>query len=91
MGMTAQLKSALDRTAAMMEGNFYTAKESVLLTVAGDNSEENFDPLVQHYKTTAKFCGWTDKGMVLAGGVSAIGDITGKPCLDEAEKLGKSV
>lgn len=98
-GMSAQLKTAVDRFAAILEANvqarngenIFDTKEAVLLVAAGDDFEENFMPLVHHYKAIVKYLTWIDKGMVLAGGVSGIGDIAGKPFLDEAQKLGASI
>lgn len=90
-GMSAQLKMVLDRMAAILEAGIPNTKETYLLTAAGDNSEENFAPLVLHYETMAKYLNWTDKGRILAGGFADIGDIVGNPILEEAQKLGESV
>ena len=89
--ISGQLKCAFDRLFAVAECDpNYTnpQKESALLMAAeGDGFEESvywYDRLMGHI-------GWKDWGKVLCGGVMAVGDIEGKPELEEARKLGASI
>ena len=89
--ISGQLKCAFDRLFAVAEcdpGYTNPRKESALLMAAeGDGFEESvywYDRLMGHI-------GWKDCGKVLCGGVMAVGDIEGKPELEEARKLGASI
>ena len=89
--ISGQLKCAFDRLFAVAECDpNYTnpRKESALLMAAeGDGFEETvywYDRLMGHI-------GWKDWGKVLCSGVMAVGDIEGKPELEEARKLGASI
>lgn len=89
--ISGQLKTAIDRLFAVAECNSdyqNPQKECVLLMAAEGNGYEEtiywYDRLMNHLN-------WKDRGKVLAAGVMAIGDINGKPVLQEAEKLGASL
>ncbi len=90
---SAQFKTAFDRLFAVMEASGYQnpPKECVLLMAAEEDSAENFAPIAAYYESLLQHLGWTDKGRVLAGGVMNIGDIAGKPALEEARQLGASL
>jgi multimeric flavodoxin WrbA len=91
---SAQLKAALDRLFAVVENsNDYKSpyKECMLLMPAGDESEENFTPVINYYESLLGFLGWKDLGRVLAGGLLYVGDIEGKACLAQAKALGASI
>ena len=89
--ISGQLKTAFDRLFAVAECDpdyRNPPKESVLLMAAeGHGFEESlywYDRLEQHI-------GWKSLGKVLCGGVMAVGDIQGRPELEEAYRLGRSV
>ena len=89
--ISGQLKTAFDRLFAVAECDpdyRNPPKESVLLMAAeGHGFEESlywYDRLEQHI-------GWKSLGKVLCGGVMAAGDIQGRPELEEAYRLGRSV
>ena len=90
---TAQLKMAIDRIFAAIEANNYAAppKDCIMLIAAGDNSQSNFKPMIDYYKSFLSNIGWTEAGMLLAGGVNKIGDIAGNPRLEEARQLGAGI
>ncbi|MDL2217634.1 flavodoxin family protein [Christensenellaceae bacterium OttesenSCG-928-M15] len=91
-GFTAQLKMVIDRLFAVTEAKIDTRnKESVLLIAAEGDDEENNAPVRAYYETLIKYLGWADKGQLFAGGVYEIGDIKGRPVLEEAKKLGASL
>jgi hypothetical protein len=91
------MKAVIDRffavTEAMSDGtDYHTPPKDCLLMIAAEGSEkENFKPIVDYYKTLAAFLGWTDKGMLLAGGILRIGDVEKTPFLAKAEKMGASL
>ena len=89
--ISGQLKTAFDRLFAVAESNpgyRNPQKNAVLLMAAEGNGYEEsvywYERLMGHIK-------WRDLGQVLAGGVEKPGDIEGKPELEKAYKLGKSI
>ena len=89
--ISGQLKTAFDRLFAVAECDpdcRNPKKESVLLMAAEgwgfEESEYWYDRLEQHL-------GWKSLGKVLCGGVMEAGEIQGKPQLQEAYALGKSI
>lgn len=89
--ISGQLKCAFDRLFAVAECNpSYTnpRKESALLMAAEGNG---FEETVYWYDRLMGHIGWKDCGKVLCGGVMAVGDIEGKPELEEARRLGASI
>jgi multimeric flavodoxin WrbA len=93
---TAQMKAVIDRffavTEAMSGGtDYHTPQKDCLLLIAAEGSDkDNFKPIVDYYRSLLGFLGWTDKGMILAGGVLHSGDIEKTPFLAEAERMGAS-
>lgn len=93
-GITGQLKTALDRLFAVTESdpNWATPrKKTVLLMAAEGTGEANDKPVVDYYKSLTSFLGWGDLGYIIAGGNLRVGDIKGKPELEQAKKLGASI
>ena len=91
---TSQLKAAFDRLFAVTEAdsNYQTPrKDCIMLMAAEDDSQENWKPVLDYYHALLGHLGWKDIGTVLAGGVRDVGDIKGKPFLDEARRLGSSL
>ena len=89
--ISGQLKCAFDRLFAVAECDpSYTnpRKESALLMAAEGNG---FEETVYWYDRLMGHIGWKDYGKVLCGGVMAVGDIEGKPELEEARRLGASI
>ena len=84
------LKNAFDRLFAVAECDGYRnpEKESVLIMAAeGDGFEESehwYDHLERHI-------GWKSLGKVLCGNVTQPGDTEGKPELQQAYELGRSI
>ena len=89
--ISGQLKCAFDRLFAVAECDpSYTnpRKESALLMAAEGNG---FEDALTYYTNLARHLKWNDLGHVLAGGNMDIGDINGKPELDQAYALGLSI
>lgn len=92
--VSAQLKATFDRLFAVAEldSNYQNPKKDcVLLMAAGDDSPENWKPVLDYYHAMLTHLGWNDCGTVLAGDVLNIGDIKGKPSLEEARRLGAAL
>lgn len=89
--LSGQLRTAFDRLFAAMENpaGYQSGAKSCALLMAAEGDE--FDLALHYYTKLAKRLEWRDLGTVLAGGVGAVGDIEGKPALEQARKLGASV
>lgn len=90
--MSGQLRTAVDRLFALEEsdGNFLRGrgKTAVLLMAAEGHA---FEAVVFYYSLLMERLKWESLGQVLAGGNGAAGEIEGKPALQEAFALGKSI
>lgn len=90
--VSGQLKTAIDRLFALEEGDGQrlrgNGKAGVLLMAAEGSAFEDaltwYDHLMGHLQ-------WKNLGSVLAGGNGAVGDIEGKPEVEQAYRLGKSL
>ena len=92
--VSAQLKTVIDRIFAVPASNHMSMpkKEAVLLIAAEGSSEENFSHIISYYQTClVQNIGWTDRGMVLARGVSVPGDVEKTGFIQEAVDLGASL
>lgn len=59
---------------------------------AEGDTENNFTPVKAYYEDLLLHLGWTNLGVIYAGGNMEIGDILNKPeQLKQAEELGKSI
>lgn len=89
---TAQLKAVIDRLFAVMEAEGKAAfKETMMLVAAEDTGESNEAPMIAYYETLVSKLKWRDIGYLFAGGVFKVGDIEGKPVLEDARRLGASI
>lgn len=90
--MSGQLRTAVDRLFALEEGDGNLLrghnKASALLMAA---EGYGFDDVVLYYDHLMEHLKWNNLGHVLAGGNGDIGDIEGKPELEQACELGKSI
>ena len=67
-GMSAQLKTLIDRFCAFNSSIQRKGMKSALLTVAWNSDSWTFDALEAHYKTLVRYLNLTDMGMVLGYG-----------------------
>lgn len=90
--LSGQLRTAMDRLFALEEndGNLLRGhgRCGVLLMAA---EGRDFDDVLTYYNHLMEHLQWTNLGTVLAGGNENIGDITGKPELQAAYALGRSI
>lgn len=93
-GFSGQLKCAFDRLFAVAELDAQyanPAKGCVLLMAAEGDTQSNFEPVRHFYDALTGNIGWSDLGIVYAGGNMQIGDIAGKPELEEARRMGAGI
>lgn len=89
--VSGQLKTFFDRTSPLFTAD-YKFRDVYLLATAAEDETTTPEGTIQ------ATVGWVDcfekarlKKTVFAGGVDAIGDITGHPALEEAYQTGKSI
>ncbi len=90
--MSGQLRTAIDRLFALEEGDGNLlrgrGRASALLMAAEGNG---FEDVLTYYDHLMEHLRWQNLGHVLAGGNCDVGDIAGKPEIQEAYHLGKSI
>ena len=90
--MSGQIRTAIDRLFALVEGDGNLlrgrGKASALLMAAEGSG---FDDVVLYYDHLMEHLRWKNLGHVLAGGNGDVGDIKGKPEIQQAYELGKSI
>ena len=67
-GMSAQLKSLIDRFCAFNSSIQRKCMKSALITVAWNSDDWTFDALEAHYQTLVRYLNFKDMGMVLGIG-----------------------
>ena len=89
--ISGQLKCAFDRLFAVAEcdSDYRNPKKESVLIMAAEG--HGFEESEYWYDNLEKHLNWKSIGKVLCGGVLAIGDIEGKPELNDAFELGKSI
>jgi len=90
--MSGQIRTAVDRLFALEEGdgNLLRGRDrSSALLMAAEGY--GFEDVLTYYDHLMEHLRWKNLGHVLAGGNGEIGDITGKPELEQAYELGKSI
>jgi len=90
--MSGQIRMAIDRLFALEEGDGNLLRDhnraSALLMAAEGHG---FEDVLTYYDHLMEHLRWKNLGHVLAGGNGDVGDIEGKPALQEAYDLGKSI
>lgn len=93
-GFPAQIKAPLDKMyayAVPQAPKKLKIVESAFLICGGDEEMESYGGALETYRQMAKYCGWKDRGAVIAGGMMEKGAIESTKHLLEAENLGKSI
>lgn len=90
--MSGQIRTAFDRLFALEEGDGNLLRgnnrASALLMAA---EGYGFEDAVLYYNHLMEHLKWKNLGNVLAGGNENVGDIEGKPEIQKAYELGKSI
>ncbi len=90
-GMSAQLKTVVDRFCAYNSSLNSRHLKSALLTVAWNADDWTFDALETHYKTLVRYIHFKDCGMVLGYGCGTPGMTKSSRYPQEAYLLGRSL
>ncbi len=90
-GMTAQLKTVVDRFCAYNSSLNSRHLKSALLTAAWNADDWTFDALEAHYKTLVRYIGFEDCGMVLGYGCGTPSMTKRSRYPQEAYSLGRSL
>ena len=88
-GMSAQLKTLIDRFCAFNSSIQRKHMKSALLTVAWNSDNWTFDALEAHYKTLVKYLHLKDQGTVLGKGCGTPSMTQGSGYVERAYELGK--
>lgn len=89
-GISAQLKTIIDRLHTPMRNEFHIKKLALLL-VGAASLPNLFDPIKLQYQMVLDFFHLENIGMVLVRGVKEKGDIVGNEALNKAFELGLSI
>jgi len=89
-GVTAQLKLLIDRTYALLPAG-KQKKDVVVLATCGNGDAAVCAPTVAMFREMIHFSGATEKGLILAAGLHKPGEIAGRPELEQARALGRSL
>ena len=89
-GISAQLKTVIDRFHNPIRDSFHIKKMALLL-VGAATLPELFDAILTEYNLCLKFFNIEDAGKVLVRGVKDKGDIKGTSFLEDAYQLGISI
>ena len=90
--MSGQLRTAVDRLFALEEGDGNLLRghdRACALLMAAEG--HGFEDVLAYYDHLMEHLRWKNLGHVLAGGNCDVGDIEGKPELEKARQLGKSI
>ena len=90
-GMSAQLKTVVDRFCAYNSSITGKHMKSALLTVAWNSDNWTFDALESHYKTLVRYLDFEDCGMILGRGCGSPSMTKRTKYPENAYKLGYSL
>ena len=88
--VTAQLKLAIDRFFALLEVGM-PVKRAALLMTCGDDSDAAAESSIAMFRQICAYQKWEDAGVIIAPGLHGIGEIDGRPELEQAKRLGESI
>lgn len=90
-GMSAQLKTVVDRFCSYNSSLNSRHLKSALLAAAWNSDDWTFDTLDAHYKTLVRYINFEDMGMVLGYGCGTPSMTKRSKCPNEAYKLGRNM
>lgn len=89
-GLSAQIKTVIDRFYAI-NGQIHVSKKTALLMTYADTAAKEAQPILSHYETLINYLGWEDCGRVIASGVWTAGAVKNTKFPEQAYKLGKNI
>lgn len=90
-GMSAQLKTVVDRFCAYNSSLNSRHLKSALLTVAWNADDWTFDALKAHYQTLVRYINFEDQGMILGYGCGTVSMTKRSGYPEKAYQLGKNL
>lgn len=90
-GMSAQLKTVVDRFCAFNGTLQRKHMKSALLAVAWNSDDWTFDALTSHSKTLVRYLNFVDQGMILGRGCGTPNMTARSIYMNKAYELGKSL
>lgn len=90
-GMSAQLKTLIDRFCAFNSSIQRKHMRSALLAVAWNNDDWTFEALMAHYRTLTRYLNLTDMGVVLGHGCGTPDMTRRSPYPRQAYELGRAL
>lgn len=90
-GMSAQLKTVIDRFYANNYKLMGSPKKGMLMATAYDANDWTMKDLASHYQAIVKYLKWTDAGTLLATGVGTRSDIEHTVYPDQAYRMGRNL
>ena len=90
-GMSAQLKTLVDRFCAFNSSIQRKHMRSALLAVAWNSDDWTFEALESHYKTLVRYLNLQDMGMVLGRGCGTPSMTRASIYLEQARQLGQNL
>ena len=90
-GMSAQLKTVIDRFCALNGRIQRKHMKSALLSVAWNADSWTFEALEAHYHTLVRYLNFQDQGMVLGRGCGTPSMTRASIYLEQARQLGKNL
>ncbi len=90
-GMSAQLKTVVDRFYASNAKLCGSGKKAILMATAYDAKDWTMSSLTHHYQTLMKYLGWEDIGTVLAVGCGSRPVIERSEFPEQAYQLGLKI
>ena len=89
-GISAQLKTVIDRFYAINE-ELHKPKKAALLMTYADTVEKEAEPTTLHFEAILNYLGWENIGEIIASGVWEAGSISNTHYPQQAYDLGKSL
>lgn len=89
-GMSAQLKTVIDRFYAV-NGQIHRPKKAALLMTYANTAASEAEPIKNHYKVLLAYLGWTDAGQIIVPGVWPAGAVNQTEYPRRAYELGKNI
>ncbi len=89
-GISAQLKTVIDRFYAV-NGQIHHPKKAALIMTYADTKAAEAEPIKQYYQTLLDYLGWQDAGQIIASGVWLAGAVAETDYPRQAYELGKSL
>lgn len=90
-GMSAQIKTVIDRFYANSYQLMGSGKKAVLMATSYNGNDWAMASLVSHYRTILKYLEWKDAGILLALGCGTRSDIERTEYPAQAYQMGKGI